>query len=81
MLKNQFQKVGRHIVSQGQKLLGVERRKFRKKRQFIEGYIDKIQPSVPLISREDIAIIATGLLSELRGMDLETAYSVIQEEV
>ena len=75
-IKRQLGRVRERIVSQAKKLIGGKK---REKRVFIEAFYDKISPSTPRVSREDVVIIITGFLVELRGMDRETRESIITD--
>lgn len=53
--------------------------KRRNKGQFIESFADKIESSVPEVSREDINIITSGFLAELRSIDRAIVMDLIHD--
>lgn len=76
MIKKQFEKVGKKIAEQSHKLLGTKK---GSKKIMIEAYITKIGYAFPEIQREDIAIIVTGFIAELRTMDDDTRRTFLRD--
>jgi len=50
------------------------------KRQFLDCFADKVAPVVPNVSEEDIKIIATALMAELRSIRSDIRETIIAEE-
>lgn len=74
MFRKQVGRVKRKLMTQThflteQLTLVTDRRRNRSKRKFIDYFAEKIRDSVPNVSREDINIITTGFLAELRSLD------------
>lgn len=79
MIKKKIEKVVNVVTRKSLGILGIERRSHRAKRQYIDAYITVIQPSVN-VSREDIAIIVTGFISEMRKLPSEIIIDIIKDD-
>ena len=77
VIRQQFDRLKRKIKKQANLLL--DRRRNVEKRAFIDHFAEKIAPSVPEVSREDINIIVTGFISELRSLTLEVREAVVSD--
>lgn len=75
MINRKIKAVGKKFGSQVDKLLGREKKS--EKRQFVEAYITTICYAVPEVSREDVGIIVTGFISELRRLDSYTVSRIL----
>jgi len=67
MLRRQIDRVWTRVTLQA-RIIFLKPYRGKLKRQFLDQFSDKIQDIVPEVSREDIIIIATGLLAELRSV-------------
>lgn len=76
MIRAQLRKLSNKVSSQAKKLVGEH--KNVEKRAFIDAYYDKIQDSVPGVSREDVIIIVTGFIGELRLLDKDNRGRIIK---
>lgn len=77
MIKAKIEFVAQHVKRQAFYIWKGKKR--NTKGQFIEAFADKIQGSVPEISRETINIITTGFLSELRSLDKQIVFDLLED--
>jgi len=76
MIKKQLEAVSGKIAKQARRILG--RSKGYTKKEIIETYIDAVCLAYPNIKREDIAIIVTGFLGELRSLTPDIRAEIIK---
>jgi len=76
MIKKQLEAVSGKIAKQARRILG--RSKGYTKKHIIEAYITTVCYAYPDIPREDIAIIVTGFLGELRSLTPDIRAEIIK---
>lgn len=79
MIQRQIDLVWEKLTKQSQ-LLFKKCYRGHYKRRFIDSFADKVGPVVPNVSREDIYLIITGFVAELRSLPSDIRETIIAEE-